>query len=328
MNIAVFGWYHHRNAGDDRIQACLTRWLDGHTLAFLPAGRPAPVGLLRTYDAAIIGGGGLLMNEGGIFRRMAGWVRSAGIPVALVGVSVERLTPGLRSELREFLDVCCFAWFRDQGSLDEVGAHPRAFVAPDVTWLYPYPVSPPRSDAVALALARPVRVPTDAWRDVMARLGKPVLPWPLHFEGGGDGKVLSEVLPGAVVPSEFTLEPLLQSDVAVSARYHGLLFAIQTGRPFVAVGGLPKTRRFLTDVGLGEWTIDESEPGALPDRLRHLERVGEAHSLRLLSLRDELRAETEKASRVALDKLLEAASSLPRPSRRWRTRLRSAIERW
>src|SRR6185436_6357089 len=54
VNIAVFGWYHHRNAGDDRIQQCLTRWLDGHTLAFLPAGRRPPVHLLRTYDAAIL----------------------------------------------------------------------------------------------------------------------------------------------------------------------------------------------------------------------------------------------------------------------------------
>ena len=43
---------------------------------------------------------------------------------------------------------------------------------------------------------------------------------------------------------------------------------------------------------------------------------------------DELRAGTEDAGRMARDKLLEAASSLPRPSRRWRTRLRSAIERW
>ena len=152
MNIAVFGWYHHQNAGDDRIQVCLTRWLEGHTLAFLPAGRPPPIHLLRTYDAAIIGGGGLIMGTGGMFRQMRRWVRLAGIPVALVGVSVENLTPGLRAELRAFLDVCCFAWFRDQGSLTALGPHPNAFVAPDVTWLYPFAPLPPATGGIALSL--------------------------------------------------------------------------------------------------------------------------------------------------------------------------------
>src|SRR5687768_15511039 len=102
MNIAIFGWYHHRNAGDDRIQQCLTRWLEGHTLAFLPAGRRPPVHLLRTCDAAILGGGGLIRDRGGMFRDMARWVRAAGIPVALAGVSVEGITPELRAELRAF----------------------------------------------------------------------------------------------------------------------------------------------------------------------------------------------------------------------------------
>src|SRR6266498_1808139 len=133
MNIAVFGWYHHRNAGDDRIQYCITRWFDGHTLAFLPAGRRPPIHLLRTYDAAILGGGGLIMGEGGMFRHMTRWVRSSGIPVALAGVSVESITSGLRAEIRAFMDVCCFAWFRDKGSLEVVGEHPKAFVAPDIT---------------------------------------------------------------------------------------------------------------------------------------------------------------------------------------------------
>ena len=97
MNIAIFGWYHHQNAGDDRMQSCLTRWLDGHTLAFLPAGRPPPIELLRTYDAVLIGGGGLIARSGGLFRGMAAWVRATRIPVGLAGVSVERYRPGAES---------------------------------------------------------------------------------------------------------------------------------------------------------------------------------------------------------------------------------------
>jgi glycosyltransferase involved in cell wall biosynthesis len=225
MNIAIFGWYHHRNAGDDRIQQCLTRWLDGHTLAFLPAGRQPPVHLLRTCDAAIVGGGGILQREGGMFRGMARWVRRAGIPVALAGVSVEAITPGLRQELRGFLDVCCFAWFRDRGSLEAVGEHPRAFVAPDVTWLYPFEPAPEEGSGIAVSAGPGSLQPRDAWRAALMALGEPLHPWPLYFENDGDGRALRELIPDAVLPGEFDLDPARRAAAVLAGRFHALLCA-------------------------------------------------------------------------------------------------------
>jgi hypothetical protein len=302
MNIAVFGWYHHRNAGDDRIQQCLTRWLEGHTLAFLPAGRRPPVHLLRTCDAAILGGGGLIRDRGGMFRGMARWVRAAGIPVALAGVSVEGMTPELRAELRAFLDVCCFAWFRDRGSLAEVGEHPRAFVAPDVTWLYPFEPAPGLGDGVAVT---------------SADLTAPVTlhPWPLYFENGGDAAAF-----GRSVPGEFDLEPARRAAAVLTRRFHGLLFAIQLGRPALVDSGTPKVRRFLEENGLQDWALDPASewPGFVERWPRMREEA--------LRLRERFQNQVWQTTAPARERLLAAAAALPPPGRRIGSRLREMLD--
>jgi polysaccharide pyruvyl transferase WcaK-like protein len=310
MNIAVFGWYHHRNSGDDRIQQCLTRWLEGHTLAFLPAGRRPPVHLLRTYDAAVLGGGGLIRDRGGLFRDMARWVRAAGIPVALAGVSVEGMTPALRSELRAFLDICCFAWFRDRGSLEEVGGHPRAFVAPDVTWLYPFEVAPGEGDGLAVTSAR----------DDLTALGVPLHPWPLYFENGGDAAGLRQLLPD--VPEELDLEPVRRAAAVLTGRFHGLLFSIQLGRPALATSTAPKVRRFLEENGLQGWALREDLRSAWPGFVDRWPAM-RAEALRL---RERLREEVWEKTAPARERLLSDASALPPPSRRIGNRLREILD--
>jgi polysaccharide pyruvyl transferase WcaK-like protein len=322
MNIAVFGWYHHRNAGDDRIQHCITRWLDGHTLAFLPAGRRPPVHLLRTYDAAILGGGGLIQSEGGMFRNMARWVRAAGIPVALVGVSVERATPGLRQELREFLDLCCFAWFRDWGSLEVVGAHPKAFVAPDATWLFPFEPAEEEGKGLALSVAPGALQPREAWRRSLAALGEPLQAWPLYFENGGDAAVLRELIPEGPMPSEFDLAPARQAAAVLTGRFHGLLFALQLGRPALAVSDAPKVRRFLEENGLLGWKLEGDLGVAWPGFVARRPEMREA----ALSLRARLYEEAWAKTTAARERLLTAASRLPPPQRRLGNRLRGMLD--
>jgi polysaccharide pyruvyl transferase WcaK-like protein len=304
VNIAIFGWYHHRNAGDDRIQQCLTRWLDGHTLAFLPAGRRPPVHLLRTYDAAILGGGGIIQTQGGMFRDMARWVRAAGIPVALAGVSVERMTPELRDELRAFLDVCSFAWFRDRGSLEEVGEHPRAFVAPDATWLYPFAPAAEEGEGVAVTSAD------------LAVPGIPVHPWPLYFENGGDAAAFNPA------PEELDLEPARRAAAVLTRRFHGLLFAIQLGRPALVVSETPKVRRFLEDNGLQDWQLRGDLVSSWPAFVERWPRM----RMEALRLRERLRDEVREKTAPARERLLSDAAALPPPGRRIRNRLREMLD--
>lgn len=308
MNIAVFGWYHHRNAGDDRLQYCITRWLDGHTLAFLPAGRATPpISFLRSYDAVLIGGGGVLQKRGGVFRDMARWVRRSRVPVALIGVSAERLPDDLRSELCSFLDVCSFAWFRDTASLDAVGAPPRAFVAPDLTWLYPFPVVP-RGPGTAVCLRAGSGVPVTSWREALGDLPGPVRAWPLYFESEADTRALESVLPGTPTPDEFSLEPLVDTSVVVSSRYHALLFGLQSGRDVMGVGGEPKVRRFLEDVGLGEWWLPEDELSDLPARVADLRRRSPLADGARQALCARLHTEATEAARTSLARLASEAA--------------------
>lgn len=331
MNIAVFGWYHHQNAGDDRMQQCITRWLDGHCLAFLPAGRLPPVAMLRTYDAAIIGGGSLISAGGGMFRHMSRWVRNTGIPVAMLGVTVDSVTPELRQELREFLDVCCFTWFRDQESLDLVGAHPKAFAAPDLTWLYPQPVLPTpaaNSAAIAVCLRRQRDLPVNAWREALSRLNASCVPWPLYFENGGDCAVLREVLPAAPAsefPEEFSMEPLRQTRAAIAGRFHGVLFALQSGLPVLAVSSLPKTVRFMAQNGLAEWVVPENAPERLADLWpRFTSQLSGLH-VGALTIREQLQNQARAVGVKAREQLLAAAGSLPPPGRRLGNQLRKIL---
>lgn len=330
-NLAVFGWYHHRNAGDDRIAACLTRWLDGATLAFLPAGRRPPRALLDTLDGVLIGGGGLLTDPGGVFRDLASRTRDAGIPVALAGVSLEGDDPALVAELRAFLDVAAFAWFRDAGTLEAVGPHPRAFVAPDVTWLYPYPVAAAgdvmsAGDGIAVAIGTTARLDRPAWREALAATGRPLRPWPLYFEGGGDGRVLGELLPGAPLPDEWTLEPAIRSGLVVASRFHAVLFAIQLGRPFLALAQTPKLRRFLAEHGLDELGLDPARPEALPQAVERVLAAGDGIRTRLLDLRQRLTATVRSATDPVRDRFLASAVAQPPPSRRLRARLRRLFD--
>lgn len=50
MKIAVFGYYHSLNAGDDRIQYSITKLLEGNTVVFLPHYLPPPREYLETFD--------------------------------------------------------------------------------------------------------------------------------------------------------------------------------------------------------------------------------------------------------------------------------------
>jgi len=304
VNVLVLGWYHHRNVGDDRMQAVLTEWLDGHTLGFLPAGRPLPASYARQWDAVLIGGGGLLNRRGGVFRDLARWIRRARVPVALIGVSAEATPPDLAEDLRHAASRWCFAWFRDQGSLDALGLqdHVNTFVGPDLTWLHAFALDArPRDErrGVAVCVASHAGLDDDRWGPALAALPEP-RPWPLLQEGGTDRRALERLLPGVPVPEEPGIEVAAGARLVVSARYHGLVFGLQVGRPVVGVGGSPKVRRLLEEAGLGDWWVPADRPELLATVVaEQLADLGAADA-RARAVAVRLRADAERCGRTAL----------------------------
>ena len=161
---------------------------------------------------------------------------------------------------------------------------------------------------------------------MLGALAEPIYPWPLLIEGATDARALRAVLPHALVPDEFSLDPLRAADTVVSGRFHGVLFALQAGRPVVAVSRLPKTRRFLTEHGLGAWCLAEDEPERLPTLLAQLNSERPALVATIAALRARLHAEATMQGNEARTRLLAAAAALPRPSRRWGMRLRDSLD--
>ncbi len=267
------------------------------------------------------------MNRGGVFRDMAAWTKAAGIPVALLGVSIEQLSDPLRAEMRAFLDGCCFAWFRDRGSLEQLGGHPRAFVAPDFTWTYPLPVlAPPTSNGAAVCLRRHARLDVAAWQRVLADLGRPARPWPLYFEQGGDTDPLTQAMPGEAIGDEFSVRPLVDASAVVSMRYHGVIFGLQSGRPAVGVGSQPKLSRFMAEQGVGDWRLDESQIDALPALLRSWDEQPDAVRTSVLELRHRQVEAAVTTAQGALDRLLTAAEAASRSRSAWSRRVRALID--
>jgi hypothetical protein len=305
----VLGWYHHQNAGDDRLQHAITRWLEGHTLGFLPAGRRLPASYARRWDVVVVGGGGLLVGGGGVFHRLRTLRRRAGVPVGLVGVSAEAVPDELRRELDRFGPQATVAWFRDEGSRRACGAEdwPTSFVGPDLTWLEPFPAVEGMGTGAAFAAGPHAGLDEARWRDALGALHQPVRPWPLHEEGGADREVLRRVVPAGAMPSGWDLEPGRSASVVISTRYHGLQFGLQLGRPVVGVGDAPKVRRFLDEQGIGDWWLPADDPSGLSALLERLQ--GDEARRTAVELRHHLVEE----ARIAGDRALQTLTAVARP---------------
>jgi polysaccharide pyruvyl transferase WcaK-like protein len=322
VNILVLGWYHHRNAGDDRMQAVLTRWLDGHTLGFLPAGRPLPASMARRWDAVLVGGGDVLETHGGVVAQLSHLPDRARVPVALIGVGAAGAPPAVVEEVQRFLPRSAFVWLRDTRSAVVLGVEPGpgARVAPDVTWLDPYPVAPhAEAHGVAVAAGPQARLDPAAWGAALQGLGTSLHPWPLWFEGGADGRVLAELLPGHEIPDRPTLGPARAAEVVVSTRYHGLVFGLQLGRPVIGVGGGPKVKTVLDEAGLGDWWVPGDRPEDLRAVLAALQADLPAARSRAAEVRVTAADAAAEAGAWALDRLTGAATPLAGWShrRRW-----------
>lgn len=264
----VFGWYHQRNAGDDRFVHCLERWLHDHELIFLPHTQPPPFDVLSRADYAILGCGSIANQVHGVFSGMKRWIAKAKIPVFGVGLTVSQY-PALRDELRSIIDTGGSIWLRDQQSADWLAYDRNVFVGPDITWLYPRSLScHPAPGTVAINFRPWTKRVWDpvAWGRELARVCPRLVPWPLCFGRDDDRVTLGQVTGSEVSTEEFDLGTIAQAELVVAMRFHALIFAIQAGVPVVAVGNTVKVSNLLDQLGMAECAVPIEQP----------EQIGEA----------------------------------------------------
>lgn len=262
---AVFGWYHNRNAGDDRIAQCIEMWLHDHQLTFLPHTETPPLEILERSDYVILGGGSIANQVYGVFKNMRQWTSRIELPVFGVSLTVSQ-HDAFRYELRSIPQSGGAIWARDLKTLEWLDfGDEEAIFGPDISWLYPrqFPHEE-RSNLVGVNF-RPwskVSWEPQAWKvTIKEHLGGNAVPWPLCFGKDADLSVLREIVDPNSSPTEF--DPTLpgRSQLIVAMRYHAIIFAIQAGTPFIAVDNTRKVRDLLEQVKLQNVSVPLDDPG-------------------------------------------------------------------
>jgi polysaccharide pyruvyl transferase WcaK-like protein len=247
----------------------------------------------------------VLQHHGGALRGLRHLLRRAHVPLGFVGVSAEHPEPALAAELQGVAHRLAVFWARDEGTLAELGltAGERTFVAPDLSWLVAPSAAgprPPRGAGVAVAVAGHGGLDADAWGPALAALPGPVRPWPFLLERDADHHALQRLLPDAVVPTSHDAALAAEVAVVVSARYHGLVFGLQQGRPVVGIGDAPKVRRLLHEQGLADWHVPADRPDRVGPVVASLLAEHEEASARAAEVAARARADVRAAAQRTL----------------------------
>lgn len=307
MNIAIFGYYNFFNAGDERIQHCLKRIFQGHIITFFPHFLPPPhLDYLNTFDWIIIGGGGLVRERVGIWVGMSQWLKVLRANVGVIGLGVNSLTPELTSEVFSLLDYAKFFFVRDRKSKQLLNNDVRVEVHPDLTWCFPFEQSYDNvQDTIALNITGcEGKFKTAQWLEQLD--SEQVVPFPLYFTKDRDYVLLTKFF-GEIVPQEFTLEPLIKSKMLIACRYHAIVFAMQLGRPFVAINYDDKVKRLLVESGLNNCCLELDQSNLLKKKIRYLQ----VHELEIKDKVKSYAQEQIELAQVMLNKLHRRLNQTP-----------------
>ncbi|MBX3457100.1 MAG: polysaccharide pyruvyl transferase family protein [Candidatus Paracaedibacteraceae bacterium] len=147
MKIAVFGWYGHDNAGDERIKYCLNHFLMGlggiDGVDFYDLHDNAIKGATSQfddYDLVIIGGGGLILSQHNYHE----FIHGIGTKLLVAGISVETDLKGNPLKFAQaLLDKASLFLVRDKNSYEKLLPLDKKSVlklSQDLTFLEPFPV--------------------------------------------------------------------------------------------------------------------------------------------------------------------------------------------
>jgi polysaccharide pyruvyl transferase WcaK-like protein len=273
MKIAVFGYYNALNAGDDRIQYCITKLCEGNTVVFLPHYLPAPQEYLRDFDWILIGGGGLVFERVGIWVNTKQWLRKTRARVGILGLGVNRVSDELLTELSYLIERAVFFFVRDEKSKLLLNNHPKVQVHPDLTWCFPFLPSnenltiASKKIAVNLVPCHWKDFEPDKWIKELKKLSDfQLIPFPFNFNLKKDVELLKSYF-DHINTQEFSLQPLQDSQIMVACRYHAIVFAMQMGKPFIAINYDEKVERLLGESDLVQCGLQTTEYELLQEKI-------------------------------------------------------------
>lgn len=288
MKIVIAGYYGCGNLGDDALLAGLLAGIKGLNATVVatsgdPSATSAAFGIdavprkeiravtseIRTADALVFGGGGLLQDATSLlslkyYTHLIDTASRAGKPIALVGQGVGPIRSflGKRAARRAF-EQCDLITVRDQGSrrlVEQLAPKSRARleVTDDLAWMLPQRSPEPASKAVVVS-ARPWKAETDG---VVAALtgfcqravsaGWEVVP--ASFDRSMDDGVLDRICPNASTrlytdnPTDL-LAGVGAARATVAMRLHAGIFSAINCVPAQMIAYDPKVEAFAASTG-------------------------------------------------------------------------------
>ncbi|HIK06686.1 MAG TPA: polysaccharide pyruvyl transferase family protein [Trichormus sp. M33_DOE_039] len=301
MKIAVFGYYHHLNYGDDRLGQALVHALYPHNVVLLPHNQEPPS--MEWFDFILIGGGGLVWAKVGIWQQIKTWLKNSKKPFGVVGLGINELNDDMKPDLLWMADNATLFVVRDQKSHQLLDYHPKVRVLPDLTWMIPYSfrTNNPKSETIAVSLAskHPQGYDPIIWGKLIRQIGKTV-PFPLRFGVKHDSDIFHK-LGYENIHQEFSIAPLYECSYLIGSRFHSIVFALQIGIPFIAVLYDDKVTRLLDDNQLSDLGIGAFEYDQLPLKLNYLKSNINSISSRIESVSNRLRLGGEQLEGLLLN---------------------------
>lgn len=251
--VAFWGWWSGKNLGDNWIKEILK--FEFPTSIFIDCS----VAEFDNYGMVICGGGGLFIHD-----VMECWRKPINIPYGLIGLGAE--FPHNSNSAKTLSEHAEFFFVRDSYSLRCMDLN-DSFLSRDVTFLKPLKWLDVINDSVCLL----------SWRFDVLGLKKSHLNFDNYIGEQTEKEIWDNLLSKlfkSVVQNDFSTT---SSDISiimdgvgfvVSARFHGIVAAIQKGIPCIGIDVCPKIRTLLEDCGLSDYCIKLSEVDKLPSLIK------------------------------------------------------------
>jgi len=317
MKLGIIGWYGHDNYGDERILYCLKRYFSNDELFVTGDWEDARCKLeeLNNCDFVLIGGGGLILRN---ICYHTDIICNLKRPFGLIGVSVEAKHKSMNCFLKIIKDKADFIMVRDKQSKTCLDDHNKVIIGPDLTFLYPFDiVDEVKNDICGFNLRDWYYwkgVLYGSFHNLMLRIDKRfpwvrkyywlrkwdpnkivrivkksfemILPMPFYFESTAkhDAYVLSRYFQD--VPSVFDASIYHKIRYLIGMRYHSIIFAVQSGIPFISMSYQPKNESFCSDIGLEMLSVNIYKSKELDKKIEYLKNNYQQIRNHLIYIRD------------------------------------------
>lgn len=331
MKIAVVGWYHKLNWGDEILENALTRLFSDCELTFW--GHAPNPAALAGFDHVVVGGGSVWPNT--LFDKYLETRDSLLTPFSLLGISARRSAGA--SLTQQVLADACAVVVRDRATRALLLDHPKVAVAPDLSWLYPLTAAaePPRERIIGLNLRAHHR---GHWRpevigEVVRGAAEEIVALPFYYgdrrwEGGRalpDREVLAAA--GVMGPERSAGSDFQRVRTVVAMRFHALVLAAQAAIPFVGFDYHPKVVAFCKELGLEQYCVPLDNPRALSVAVAEVEARYDSIRAHLLAQRDQETQLARESYSAARNTILGSTRRHEAPTRRWLSHLLSGRRR-